>query len=215
MSILVEAWGREALFSRPEFRTERVSYDCITPSAARGLIESVYFHPGLRWHIDRIYILNPIRFTNIRRNEVKSKINASKVLSSAKSGGPLPYLATSNDIQQRASMMLYDVHYVIEAHFTMTDKAAPSDNPGKFQDIVKRRLRRGQCYGQPYFGCRECTANVRLWEGGEIPSIAETRDLGWMLFDMDYSDLNDIQPMFFRAQMVDGVIDLTDCEVIR
>lgn len=215
MAIMVEAWGREALFSRPEFRTERVSYDCITPSAARGLIESIYFHPGLRWHIDRISILNPIRFTNLRRNEVKSKINASRVLSSAKSGGPLPYLATSNDIQQRASMMLYDVHYVIEAHFTMTDKAAPSDNPGKFQDIVKRRLRRGQCYSQPYFGCRECTAHVRLWEGGEIPSIAETRDLGWMLFDMDYSDPNDIQPMFFRAQMVHGVIDLTDCEVVR
>ncbi len=212
--ILLECWGREALFSRPEYKAERVSYPCITPSAARGLIESIYFHPGLKWHIDKLYVLNPIRYTNIRRNEVKSKLLASKALSSARSGLPI-HLCRSEDIQQRASMMLCDVRYVIEAHFTMTDKAAPSDNPGKFQDIVKRRLRRGQNYMQPYFGCRECTANVRLWEGGPIPSIEETRDLGLMLYDMDYSDPSDIRPMFFRAQMVNGVIDLTNCEVIR
>ena len=108
-----------------------------------------------------------------------------------------------------------DVHYVIEAHFEMTDKANPSDNPGKFQDIVKRRLRNGQAYMQPYLGCRECTAHFRLWEGGDIPTIDETRDLGYMLYDMDYSDSQNIQPMFFRAQMVHGVIDLTDCEVVK
>ena len=111
--------------------------------------------------------------------------------------------------------MLRDVHYVIEAHFEMTDQANPSDNPGKFQDIVKRRLRSGQAYMQPYLGCRECTAHFRLWEGGDIPTIDETRDLGYMIFDMDYSDLENIQPMFFRAQMVHGVIDLTDCEVVK
>ena len=104
---------------------------------------------------------------------------------------------------------------VIEAHFDMTDKANASDNPGKFQDIVKRRLRKGQCYSQPYLGTRECTAHFGLWEGGEIPAIPETRDLGWMLFDMDYSDPENIQPMFFRAQMTNGVIDLRDCEVVR
>lgn len=117
--------------------------------------------------------------------------------------------------QQRATMMLRDVHYVIEAHFVMTDQANPSDNPGKFQDIVKRRLRSGQAYMQPYLGCRECTAHFRLWDGGEIPTIDETRDLGYMLFDLDYSDPENIQPMFFRAQMVHGVIDLTDCEVVK
>ena len=214
MSILVEAWGDYALFSRMEMKVERVSYECITPSAARGMIESVYYHPGLRWYIDRIYILAPIRFMNLRRNEVADKIPVGSLLSNAKSG-KLGYLSTSESIQQRAAMMLKNVHYVIEAHFDMTDRAAPSDNPGKFQDIVKRRLTRGQYYSQPYFGCRECTANVRLWEGGEIPSIPETRDLGWMLYDMDYTDPQDIQPTFFHAQMVNGIVNLKDCEVVR
>ena len=214
MSIRVEVWGPLALFTRPEMRTERVSYDVITPSAARGIIESVYFHPGMRYTIDRIHVLNPIRFTNIRRNEVSEKILSGDVKAMA-SGGPVPHLVTSGCIQQRAAMMLTDVRYVIEAHFDMTDKANASDNPGKFQDIIKRRLRTGACYSQPYLGTRECTAHVRLWEGGEIPAIQETRDLGYMLYDMDYSDPQDIQPMFFRAQMVNGVIDLRDCGVVK
>ena len=215
MPIQMEVWGKDACFTRPEMKTERVSYDVITPSAARGMVEAVYYHPGLRWVIDRIYVLSPIRFANLRRNEVKSKLSASTIMSLANGTGAAPYLSTSGDIQQRAAMMLQDVHYVIEAHFDMTDKANPSDNPGKFQDIVKRRLRRGQCYTQPYLGCRECTAHFRLWEGGAIPSIPETRDLGYMLFDMDYSDPQRIEPMFFRAQMVNGIIDLRDCEVVR
>ena len=119
------------------------------------------------------------------------------------------------EIQQRAAMMLRDVHYVIEAHFGMTGQAAPGDNPGKFQDIIKRRLKKGACFSQPYLGTRECTAHFRLWEGGEIPAIHETRDLGFMLYDMDYSDPTNIVPMFFRAQMNEGVIDLRDCEVFR
>lgn len=214
--IRMEVWGDYALFTRPELKVERVSFDCPTPSAARGIIESVYYHPGLRWHIDRIYILNPIRFTNVRRNEVKSKLLASAARSAMTGTSTAPlYIATSNDIQQRAAMMLKDVHYVIEAHFDMTDQAAPGDNPGKFQDIVKRRLRKGACYSTPYLGTRECTAHFRLWEGGEIPAIPETRDLGFMLYDMDYSDPDNITPMFFRAQMTNGVIDLTDCEVFR
>lgn len=214
--IRMEVWGDYALFTRPELKVERVSFDCPTPSAARGIIESVYYHPGLRWHIDRIYILNPIRFTNVRRNEVKSKLLASAARSAMTGTSTAPlYIATSNDIQQRAAMMLKDVHYVIEAHFDMTDQAAPGDNPGKFQDIVKRRLRKGACYSMPYLGTRECTAHFRLWEGGEIPAIPETRDLGFMLYDMDYSDPDNITPMFFRAQMTNGVIDLTDCEVFR
>ncbi len=215
MSIKMEVWGDFACFSRPEMKVERVSYDVPTPSAARGIIESVYYHPGLVWRIDRIYVLNPICFTNLRRNEVKSKAPAGAIRSAMTGGGRSLYLATSQDIVQRASMLLRDVHYVIEAHFDMTDRAAPEDNAGKFQDIIKRRLKRGTCYSQPYFGCRECTAHFRLWEGGDIPAIQETRDLGWMLYDMDYTDPTDIQPMFFRAQMVDGVIDLRDCEVVR
>jgi len=125
------------------------------------------------------------------------------------------YISTSQDIQQRAAIMLKDVRYVIEAHFEMTENASPGDNPGKFQDIIKRRLRKGQCFSQPYLGTRECSAHFRLWEGDDIPTIPETRDLGFMLFDMDYTQPENIQPMFFRARMENGVIDLTDCEVFR
>lgn len=214
MSIKMEVWGEYACFTRPEMKVERVSYDVPTPSAARGMVESVYYHPGLKWHVDKIYVCKPIRFTNILRNEVASKISARNVLTEA-NGKKRSYIDRNADIQQRATTMLRDVHYVIEAHFEMTDKANPSDNPGKFQDIVKRRLRSGQAYMQPYLGCRECTAHFRLWEGGDIPTIDETRDLGYMLYDMEYSDPENIQPMFFRAQMVHGVIDLTDCEVLK
>lgn len=214
MSILMEVWGPMACFTRPEMKTERVSYEVPTPGAVRGMIESVFFHPGLRWVPDRIWVLNRIQFMNVRRNEVKSKVLASAVLQEA-NGGKAGAIFTSEDIQQRAAMLLKDVRYVFEAHFEMTVQANPSDNHGKFQDIVKRRLRRGACYSTPYFGCRECTAHFRLWEGGEIPAIDETRDLGYMLYDMDYSDLADIQPMFFRARMEHGVIDLRNCEVVR
>jgi len=214
MSIKMEVWGDYACFTRPEMKVERVSYDVPTPSAARGMVESVYYHPGLKWHVDKIYVCKPIRFTNILRNEVASKISVRNVLTEA-NGKKRSYIDRNADIQQRATTMLRNVHYVIEAHFEMTDKANPSDNPGKFQDIVKRRLRSGQAYMQPYLGCRECTAHFRLWEGGDIPTIDETRDLGYMLYDMEYSDPENIQPMFFRAQMVHGVIDLTDCEVVK
>jgi len=214
MSVKMEVWGDFACFSRIELKIERVSYDVPTPSAARGIIESVYYHPGLKWHIDKIYVMNPIRFTSIRRNEVKSKISANKIMKEANGKGA-SYIDRKKDIEQRATMMLRNVHYVIEAHFEMTDQANESDNPGKFQDIITRRLRRGQAYSQPYLGTRECTAHFGLWEGGEIPTISETRDLGYMLYDLDFSDPNDIQPMFFRAKLENGVLDLTDCEVIK
>ena len=212
MSIQIEVWGDYACFSRPEMKTERVSYDVMTPSAARGLIESIYWHPGLRYCIDRIHVLAPIRFTNIRRNEVKSTLLASKALSAAKSGEALA-LIPSQDIQQRAALILQDVHYVIEAHFDMTDKAAPGDNPGKFQDILRRRLQRGQAYSQPYFGCREFAAHFQEWPGGDIPAIDVTQDLGFMLYDMDYSDMQNIQAQFFRAKLEHGVLDCQNCEV--
>lgn len=214
MSVLMEVWGLTACFTRPEMKTERVSYDVPTPSAARGMIESVYYHPGLKWTIDRIWVLNPIQFMNLRRNEVSSKISASNVMQEA-NGGKQSCIVTTQDIQQRATMMLKDVRYVIEAHFDMTDKANASDNPGKFQDIVKRRLRKGACYAAPYLGTRECTAHFRLWEGEAIEGIDETRDLGYMLYDMDYSDPEHIQPMFFHAKMEHGCIDLRGCEVIK
>ena len=213
MSILIEAWGNYACFSRPEMHTERVSYDVITPSAARGLIESIMWHPGMNWVIDRIYVLSPIRFTNIRRNEVKSVISGSNVRSAMRGKKGSLAIYTPLDIQQRASMILQDVHYVIEAHFEMTEKAAPGDNPGKFQEMTRRRLTKGQFYSQPYFGCREFPAHCREWAGKDVPTQPITQDLGFMLHSMDYSDPQNITPRFFRARLENGVLDLTDCEV--
>lgn len=212
--IQLEVWGAYALFSRPELKVERVSYDVPTPSAARGIVEAVYYHPGLRWYIDRIHVLNPIRFVSIRRNEVTDKISGRNVRQAAQGGGQPLYLVTSQKIVQRSSL-LQDVHYVIEAHFEMTDKAAPSDNPGKFQDIVTRRMERGQCFHTPYFGCREFPVSFRRWPGGPIPSIDETRDLGLMLYDFDYSDPAAITPTYFRARLEHGVLNTQNCEVFR
>ena len=213
--IQLEVWGAYALFSRPELKVERVSYDVPTPSAARGIVESVYYHPGLRWYIDRIHVLNPIRFVGIRRNEVTDKISGRNVRQAVQSGGQPLYLVTSQKIVQRSSLLLQDVHYVIEAHFEMTDKAAPSDNPGKFQDIVTRRMERGQCFHTPYFGCREFPVSFRRWPGGPIPTIDETRDLGLMLYDFDYSDPAAITPTYFRARLEHGVLNTQNCEVFR
>lgn len=215
--IQAEVWGPRALFTRAELKVERVSYDVITPSAARGLLESVYFHPGLRWRIDRIHVMNEIRFTSIRRNEVSAKASARLARTFMRTGAPF-YLAASENIQQRASLLLEDVHYVIDAHFELTEKAAPSDNEGKFKDIVRRRLEKGQCYSQPYFGCREFAAGFALWQGGEVPSFysgVEEQDLGFMLYDFDYSDPENIMPMYFRAVMRRGVIETGNCEVLR
>lgn len=215
----VEVWGDRALFTRPELSVERMSYDCITPSAARGLIESIYWHPGIRYSIDRIHVLNPVRFTNVRRNEVKSKASNSALRSAVTGGKELPHIDRRADIQQRAALVLTDVRYVIEAHFDLTDKAAPEDNPGKFKDIIRRRLEKGQCYSTPYFGTREFPAFFKAYEG-EVPptgfySDEELRDFGLMLYDMDYSDPGNITPMFFRAVMRHGVVDVSGSEVYR
>ncbi len=209
MPICIEVKGQFACFTRPEMKTERVSYDVITPSAARGLIESIYWHPGIRWVIDRIHVLSSIRFTNIRRNEVKSTIPARSVKTAMERGQGDLYLVTQQEIQQRASLLLRDVHYVIEAHFDIVpEKASPGDNPGKFQDIVTRRLAKGQAYSQPYLGCREFPAQVMPC--AEIPPCPDElrgeRDLGYMLYDMDYSNPEDIRPLFFRASLQDGVL---------
>ena len=210
MSVQMEVWGAYALFTRPEMKTERVSYDVMTPSAARGILEAVYWHPGMKWVIDSIEVLAPIRHTNVRRNEVKSVISARSVKAVMEKGRGSLYINTKDDIQQRAALVLKNVRYVINAHFEMTEKASSSDNPGKFQDIIMRRLKRGQCYHQPYFGCREFPAHFRLYEGGcGCPDeIAGERDLGYMLWDMDFSNPENIQPLFFRAYMKDGIISV-------
>lgn len=218
IGVKVKVWGDYALFSRPEMKVERCSYDVITPSAARGILEAIYWHPGMRWLIDRIYVNTPIRFTSVRRNEVKSKVSADKVLQVYNGVDKPLFISSRADIVQRASLLLCDVEYVIEAHFEMTKEANETDNPGKFKDIIMRRLRRGECFHMPYFGCREFPAHFCLCEEDSIitayDEVAE-KDLGFMLFDLDYSDKEEPIPMFFRAVMKRGVIDLRDCEVVR
>ena len=219
MSISLEVWGDYALFTRLEMKVERVSYDVMTPSAARGLVEAIYWHPGLKWAIDRIHVCAPIRFTNLRRNEVKSTISARTARTVMERGQGELYLCTSEDIQQRAALLLRDVHYVIEAHFDITNRAAPGDNAGKFQDIVKRRIQKGQFYHQPYFGCREFPAQFRWCD--KLPPCPDelqgTRDLGWMLYDLDYTDPQNIRPRFFYGKLVDGVLQVPpwDSEEVR
>ena len=216
--VKIRVWGDYALFSRPELKVERCSYDVITPSAARGILDAVYWHPGMKWVIDKIYVKKPIRFTSVRRNEIKHKISASNVMQVYNGAKKPLLLSTKADIVQRASLLLYDVEYVIEAHFEMTSKANKTDNPGKFKDIIMRRFRRGECFHMPYFGCREFPANFCLCEEESIKTAyedVEEKDLGYMLFDIDYTDKNDLKPMFFRAVMKKGVLDLRDCEVVR
>ena len=218
IGVRVKVWGDYALFSRPEMKVERCSYDIMTPSAARGIMEAIYWHPGICWKIDRIHIMKPIQFTSIRRNEVKSKVSANNVLSVYNGAKKELFISSKEEIVQRASLLLKDVEYIIDAHFEMTDKANDSDNPGKFKDIIMRRLKRGECYHTPYFGCREFPVNFCLCEEEEVHSayeVVEEKDLGFMLYDMDYSEPENIQPMFFRAVMRRGVVDLRDCEVVR
>ena len=130
--VKVRVWGDYALFSRPEMKVERCSYDVMTPSAARGILEAIYWHPGMRWMIDKIYVKKPLRFTSVRRNEVKNKILSSNVLQAYNGGDKSLYLSSKAEIVQRASLLLCNVDYVIEAHFEMTEKANETDNPGKF-----------------------------------------------------------------------------------
>lgn len=210
--ITIRVRGDYALFTRPEMKVERVSYDIITPSAARGIIEAVYWKPAIRWVIDRIHVLKEIQFTNIRRNEVSDKISVSNVKQVMRGGKKTLYISATDTRQQRASMVLTDVDYVIDAHFEMTDRAGPEDTPEKHYNIALRRLRKGQHYHQPYLGTREFPARVELIENGETPKsmLIGERNLGWMLYDLDFSDPKDIRPQFFKAVMRNGVVDLTN-----
>lgn len=209
--ITVRVQGSYALFTRPEMKVERVSYEVITPSAARGIIEAIHWKPAIRWMIDKIHVLREIQFTNIRRNEVSDKAsvdNARQVMKGAQK--PL-YIAASEARQQRAAMVLKNVDYVIEAHFELTAQAGPDDTEEKHYNIILRRLRNGQYFHAPCLGTREFPARVTLVEDSrEIPPspLTGTRDLGWMLYDLDFSNPRDIQPLFYRAVMQDGVIDV-------
>jgi len=205
--IKLRVWGDYACFTRPEMKVERVSYDVMTPSAARGILEAIHWKPAIRWVIDKIHVLRPIKFDNIRRNEVSSKIPKPNPTTAMRDKKPLFFLVDDgSNRQQRASTLLRDVEYVIEAHFEMTDKAGPEDNEGKHLDIFRRRARKGQFFHQPALGCREFPASFELIEDQIPPSCyaGQSKDLGYILLDIDFA--NDMTPLFFRAQMENGII---------
>lgn len=203
-------WGERACFTRPEMKVERVSYDVITPSAARGILEAIHWKPAIRWSVDSIQVLKPIRFESIRRNEVGGKLSAASVTKAMKAGYTDTLVTyVEEDRQLRAATILRDVAYVITAHFELTDKAGVDDSEGKHLDIFNRRARKGQCFHTPCLGTREFTASFQLLEANEdLPTPDETllgqRDLGWMLHDIDFAD--GMMPRFFRVQMQDGLI---------
>lgn len=220
--------GDYALFARPEMKVERVSYDVMTPSAARGILDAIYWKPQFRWVIDEIQVLNPIVFTNIRRNEIASKIpvkGPSGVNAAMKTPGIRPSLDVSTDRQQRASLLLKDVAYVIKAHVHLLDNhveagrgpVSDSEAVGKHLDMFKRRARKGQVFHQPYFGCREFPVRFDLIESPEeLPKPAAglggEKDLGYILHDIEFDQdrktnrVRATTPHFFKATMIDGII---------
>lgn len=206
--VKLKVWGDYACFTRPEMKVERVSYDVITPSAARGILEAIHWKPAIRWVIDKIHVLNEIRFENIRRNEVSGKIPAESIRQ-ALQGKPVALWKDSNkERQQRATLLLRDVAYIIEAHFELTDQAGEDDDEKKHYNMFVRRARNGQCFHRPYLGCREFPAYFELIEGELNYETAHKgeQDLGWMLHDIDFK--NNMTPRFFRAVMRDGVIEV-------
>ena len=179
--VRLEIWGDYALFCRPEMKVERVSYDVITASAARGILEAIYYKPEFRWIIDKIYVCNPIQFSNIRRNEIKAKVNARNIRTAMTTGGIVSPIYASEEIQQRASMVLKNVRYIIDAHFELTNKGGIEDTKEKHYNIALRRIRNGQYFHQPYFGCREFPVSFRLFEDENVTTAySGVQDLGYM-----------------------------------
>lgn len=206
--IRLKVWGDHACWTRPEMKVERVSYDVMTPSAARGILEAIHWKPAIRWVIDEVHVLKPIRFQSIRRNEVGHKVPAGKIKTAMKHGSLEDLqLRVDEDRQQRAATVLADVAYVIVAHFERTAAAGPDDNDGKHLDTFNRRAARGQCFHQPCLGTREFAARFELLQpNNSLPkSIDESRDLGLMLWDIDHQ-AKGRPSMFFPARLENGVM---------
>lgn len=225
--ITLEVSGDYALFSRPEMKVERVSYDVITPSAARGILEAIYWKPQIRWIIDRITVINPIRFTNIRRNEISKKASNPKAALVNEGGLDTLGIYVDQERQQRASLLLREVRYLIHASVHILDPRLERNGPdaprneaaGKHLEMFKRRARKGQAFHQPYFGCREFPVAFQLHEDeSNLPSPHSShlgeKDLGFMLHDIEFDQnpktkaVKSTTPHFFRAQMNDGSISV-------
>ena len=213
--VQLRVWGPYACFTRPEMKAERISYDVPTPSAARGILEAIHWKPAITWHVDRIHVLNPIRFQSFRRNEVGSKASTALAQRGMRVGSIAGLgISADGERQQRAATLLVDVDYVIEAHFEMTGHAA-EDSPAKHLAMFNRRAEAGQCFHRPCLGTRECPAEFALvTAGAPLPDTRllpdqRDRDLGWMLHDIDFAA--DRASRFFRARLVDGILDVNRC----
>lgn len=204
--VRLHVWGDFACFTRPEMKVERVSYDVMTPSAARGILEAILWKPAIRWEVARIDVLRPIRWISVRRNEVGSVVSTRNVTAAMQGGGTLG-MYVEEERQQRAGLFLRDVAYVIHARFRLTGRAGREDNPSKFADMFRRRAARGQCFNQPYLGCREFAAYFAPADGSTPAPVAETCELGWMLHDLEY-ERSAAAPGFFRARLKDGVLEV-------
>lgn len=206
----VRVRGSLACFTRPEFKTERFSYEVITPSAARGIFEAILWKPAIQWHIRRILLLAPPRFFQIKRNEVTKRASVSNIQTASRRATPVDYFA-DEDRAQRNTLALRDVDYAIEAEFRMTAQSGSADNPRKFDEMFRRRLERGQFHMQPYLGCREFPAIVEPYAGDPPPLADQTRELGYMLHDIRYGTPKN-EPVFFRATLQGGVIEVPQWE---
>jgi CRISPR-associated protein Cas5d len=204
-------------------KVERVSYDTITPSAARSIFEAILWKPAIRWQVSRIEVCEPIRWISVRRNEVGAVVPMGSVRSAMSSGAALA-LNIEDNRQQRAGLFLRDVRYRLHARFEMTDRAGEGDTPAKFAAMFERRASRGQCFNQPYLGTREFSCRFRLIDAKTEPflpppELAGERDLGWTLYDLDFGKPPHAEPkpLFFRAQLSDGVIAVParDSEEVR
>lgn len=215
----LELSGPYACFTRPEMKVERVSYDVMTPSAARACFEAILWKPAIRWHVRKIEVLSPIRWINLRRNEVASVVSTRNVETAMKAGKGDLGLYIEEDRQQRAGLFLRDVRYRVHADLEFQRERDPAANAAKYQEMFERRAGKGQCVNQPYLGCREFAAAFRLVNdpAAEPAAIPETRDLGFMLHDLDFSNRSDPQPRFFRAQLSNGVVSVPawDSEEVR
>lgn len=221
----LEVRGDYACFTRPEMKVERVSYDLITPSAARSVFEAVFWKPEIRWKVTRVEVLEPVRWISVRRNEVGAVTSTRNVQKAMRDGRGDLVLYIEDERQQRAGLFLRDVAYRLTAEMVLVGDDAKR-NPAKYASMFTRRASQGQCINQPYLGCREFAARFRLIEldahgkpsGDEPAALSDwSADLGWMLYDYDYDydygDRNAPQPRFFRASIRQGVLDLTQAEV--
>lgn len=206
----IEVSGEFASFNRPEMKVERLSYDLITPSAARAMFEAILWKPAIRWQIERIEVLNPVKWISLRRNEVGHRIAMRNVETAMREGHGQLGLYVDEDRQQRAGLFLRNVRYRLHARFELTARAEAHDTPAKFASMFRRRAFAGQCVNQPYLGCREFSAQFRLVEdlAKEDQPIEWTNDLGFMLYDLDYSDAESPRPLFFRAKIEHGVLQV-------